>query len=136
MLSGFFLDNNHFQVIRNDDVSFDTDRPSVELFPANTQIVKSGFQIEFPGFFQAYAYYRAAPSGFSECELWTTVFWQEWGPDEAFHNEEYFPGAPQNSTPGPTTRNLPRILLGYVPAETNFLDVRVKLTRTTTPPAW
>lgn len=136
MVNAFYADNDRFQVVQNDEISFDTDRPSIELFPPSTHIVNNALSIEFPGFFQSYAYYRGAPSGLTECELWSIIFWQEWGPDEVYKNEEYYPLSPGNSIPGPTTRNLPRITLGTVPAETNHLDIRVNLTRTVIPPAW
>lgn len=135
MVDAFYADNNRIQVIKNDDISFDTDRPSIELFTGSA-ITKTSHSIEFPDYITGQAYYRDATAGPTICQLWSTVIWQEWGPDEAFHNEYYFIGAPQNSIPGPTSRNLPRELLGTVPAETTHLDIRVKMTRTVTPAPW
>lgn len=138
MVDSFDAQNDRFVVVNNDRVSFDTSRPSVELFPDNTRIVWSPANITFPSFVQGQAYYRnqtgGQVGGSTSCETWATFLWQEWGPDEAYHNERYFPAAPQNSIPGPTTRNLPRTYIGSVPAETTYIDVRMNLGRVNNPP--
>lgn len=133
-MDGFFAESNRIQVIKDDKSVFDTENPSVERFPEDTFITLSSYEIYFPSYIQKTAYYRNQTFGVSECELWSTLISQKWGPDETYHNEVYYepPGTP---IPGPTTRNLARTLLGSVPPETTYLDVRVKLTRTQTPPA-
>jgi hypothetical protein len=133
MADAFYADNNRFQTIHNSDISFDTDRPSIELFN-DARIVKTNYVIEFPNFLTGYAYYRSSVSGETTCQVWSTILWQEWGPDEGFNNEFYTPIGQSN--PGPSTRNLPRDLLGSVPAGTTYLDVRVRLTRTHNPDPW
>lgn len=128
------IDQNRVQVVKDDEITFDTHRPSITLFPDNQRIVHTNWQIDFPSLIQARAYYRNVIDGGSYCELWSTLFWQEWGPFEAYRNENYYSQAPQNSIPGPTTRTLPQQSLGFVPGASNFLDIRVRLTRTVTPP--
>lgn len=135
MVNAFYADNNRVQVVNNDDISFDSERPSIELFPDSTRIVKTGYQIVFPSWVQGYAYYRNQTTGdLTTCELWSTIIWQEWGPNEVLHDEIYYPNSPESSIPGPTTRNLPTDILGAVPPETTYLDIRMKMTRTTSPP--
>lgn len=137
MVSGFYADNNRVQVVNDDDISFDSERPSIELFPESSRIVKTDFEIVFPSLIQGYAYYRNQAFNLNTtCELWSLLIWQEWGPSETFHNEIYYPQNPSGSIPGPTTRNLPPIVLGSVPPETTHLDIRVRLTRTQAPPPW
>lgn len=135
MVDATYIDNDRIQIVQNDDISFDTARPSIALFPDSSRIVQTR-TITFPSLLQARAYYRAAYGGGAVCELWSTLFWQEWGPDESHHNEIWYINAPGSSIPGPTTRNLPREYVGSVPAESNYLDIRVTLNRTITPPAF
>lgn len=135
MVDAVYIDNNRVQVIKNNDVSFDTDRPSVKLIES-ARIVHSGRLISFPSLLMKKAYFRQVSSGLTGCNQWTTLFWQEWGPGEGYWNERYYKVSGIQDRAGPTTRNLPRESLGSVPAETNYLDIRVKLTRTQTPPAF
>jgi hypothetical protein len=130
MVDSFVAESDQFVVVRDDKVSFDTAHPSLMRLPPSTHIDLTGHTITFPSYLQKKAYYRNGrfPSE-SICELWATLVWQEWGPNEVDYNESVL--APTL----PTTRNLPRVLLGTVPAETTYLDVQVNLTRTTTPPA-
>lgn len=134
MVDAIYIDNNRVQVVKNNDIAFDSERPSVVLYPDDARIVRNGQQIVFPSPIQRRAYYRdQSGTSLTRCELWSTFFWQEWGPGESYHNENYFPGNPGASTPGPTTRNLPSITLGSVPAGTDYIDVRIKLSRTGMP---
>ena len=130
MVDATYIDNDRIQVINADDISFDTDRPSITLFPVSNWIIINSHPFTFPNFIQSKAYIRREQSGQTSCEQWSTIIWQEWGPDEIYRNEQYFPANPSGSTPGPTTRNIPRVLLGSVPAAANFLDIRVRLRRT------
>lgn len=134
MVDAFYAQNDQFQIIQNDDISFDTDRKSIQLFPDSTKIISNSFDVDFPDVVQAVAYYYGTPGSISTCETWSILIWQEWGPTEVSHDEVYFPGNPPDSIPGPTTRNLPAILLGTVPSGTDYIDVRVNLTQTVTPP--
>lgn len=137
MVDAFNAQNDRFYVTNNDRISFDTDRISIELLTGSA-IIYNSINITFPSFIQGQAYYRnqtgGQVGGATSCETWATLLWQEWGPDESYHDERYFPAAPQNSIPGPTTRNLPRIYLGSVPSETTYINVQAALTRTTSPP--
>lgn len=134
MVDATYIDNNRIQVVQSDEVVFDTDRPSITLLPDSQRIVITGMTVTFPSLIMARAYYRNQSGAGSICELWSTLFWQEWGPDEVLHNEAYFSANPSGSIPGPTTRNLPQQYLGSLPANSNYQDIRVRLTRTVTPP--
>jgi len=133
MVDATYIDNNRVQVVQNDDIAFDSDRPSVVLFPDSALSLSTS--IVFPSPIQRMAYYRDSLSGggVTQCELWSTLFWQEWGPGETYYNEIYKPNNPSASVPGPTTRNLPAVALGSIPSGMDYIDVRVRLTRTTTP---
>lgn len=133
MVDATYIDNNRVQVINNDDISFDTERPSVALFPDDERLVITGLSVQFPSPLQGTAYFRGVTGPGAVCEYWSTLVWQEWGPNESYHNELYFPGNPPASIPGPTTRNLPSTLLGTVAAESNYLDIRARINRTVTP---
>lgn len=128
MVDAFNAQNDRFWVTNNDKISFDTNRASIELFPDNTKIVYPSISITFPSPIQGQAYYRNQ-FNFNEtiCETWATLLWQEWGPDEGYQDQTYTNGLV-------TTRNLPRILLGSVPAETTYINVQMYLNRTTSPP--
>lgn len=128
MVDATYIDNNRIQVVQSDEVVFDTDRPSITLLPDSQRIVITGMTVTFPSLIMARAYYRNASGAGSICELWATLFWQEWGPDEGYYNEL------NGLNPGPTTRNLPQQYLGSLPANSNYQDIRVRLTRTVTPP--
>lgn len=137
MANQFIADNDRIAVIRDSEIVFDTDRISLERFPDSEHIVLTNFDIVFPSFVQLSAYYRNQTfSGLTTCERWSTLFWQEWGPDEVYSNE----GAPTSpgfpATPGPTTRNLPLIYLGSVPSQATYCDIRVNFTRIVAPPAY
>ncbi len=137
MVDQFLAENDRIQVIRDSEIAFDTDRISVERFPDADHIVLTNYDISFPSFVQFAAYYRnQTGGGLTTCERWSTLIWQEWGPDESTHDEVYYPANPGASIPGPTTRPLTRTLLGSVPAESNYLDIRVNLNRIVTPPAF
>lgn len=137
MVDSFEALANRIVVTKADKVAFDTDAPSVVQFP-DAAIRKTNFAIDFPSYVQKKAYYRGQNQGGGPtlCELWSVLFWQEWGPDRGYANEEWWAQDDTRNRPGPTSRNLPRILLGSVPVGTTFLDVRVKLTRTIAPPPW
>jgi len=131
MVDAFDYQNNRMTITKNDNVVFDSDAKSVQLFPDSTKIRLTGKQIVFPNLLQANAYHRYSGGiigGLTYCESWSTLLWQEWGPTEVFLNYESFGGAL-----GASTRNLPQEYLGSVPADTDYLDVRVRLARTHVP---
>lgn len=135
MVDATFIDNNRVQVVQNDDISFDTNRPSFILLEEN-KIVLNNFTVVFPDLIQSTAYYYDRPGFTTTCELWSVLLWQEWGPDEVYRNELYYPVSGVQEVPGPTTRNLPQQLLGTVPPQTSFLDVRARIREVGTPPIW
>jgi hypothetical protein len=135
MVDAVYIDNNRVQVVQNDDISFDTDRPSVAFFPTGSEILIQNVSVIFPSLVQQSAYFRASIAGQGAyCEKWSTILWQEWGPDKTYHNEVYYSANPGASIPGPTTRNLPSQVIGSVPSNANFLDIRARIRRTITPP--
>lgn len=135
MVDAFNAQSDRFWVTNNDRISFDTNRASIELFPDSSRIVYNSINIVFPTMIQGQAYYRNQSNfGATMCETWATLLWQEWGPDEGYHDERYFFANPGASIPGPTTRNLPRIYLGSVPAETTYINVQANFVRATNPP--
>lgn len=135
MVDAFNAQSDRFWVTNNDKISFDTNRASIELFPDSSRIIYNSINVVFPNMLQGQAYYRNQSSfGTTQCENWATLLWQEWGPDEVDYNERYFAANPGGSFQGPTTRNLPRILLGTVPAETTYINVQANFVRATSPP--
>jgi len=126
MVDYFEASGNEFLVVKNDDIVFDTDRPSVNLFPDSTKIAYTG-GVDFPDLFSTTIYLNRS-TGTTYCESYSALIWQEWGPNEVDFNETTATGSQ------PTTRNLPRTYLGTVPADTDYLDVRATLTRTIVPP--
>jgi hypothetical protein len=74
MVDATYIDNDRLQVIQNSDISFDTNRPSITLFPDSARIVQTR-TITFPSPVQARAYYRNV-SGGTVCELWSTLISQ------------------------------------------------------------
>lgn len=111
MASSFDAYADRIAVIQNDHVVFDTARRSVCLIPAARLYVPG--TVTFPDLLKAnaYAYNKA---GLNEvCDSFITLLPQEWGPGRANH--------------------LPSTPVGTVPAGVDYLDVRVRLTRTSHP---
>jgi len=127
MVDYFEAESGQILVIKNDDIAFDTDRPSINLFEDSTKITYSG-GIDFPDLFSTTIYLNRSTGGTTYCESYSALIRQEWGPNEVDLNETTATGSV------PTTRNLPRTLLGSVPADTDYLDVRANLSRTIIPP--
>lgn len=131
MVDSFVFDNNRMTITKADKVTFDSNAKSVQLFPDSTKISLTNKQVVFPNFLQANSYHRytGGDAGFGNtyCESWSNLLWQEWGPTEANFNYIGY------NTNGRSTRNLPQELLGTVPSETDYLDVRIRLTRTKLP---
>lgn len=130
MVDAFYADNNGFQVVNNDDISFDSTRPSILLLPESSMISIS-MNVTFPNLLSGPAYLQRTYGTTPYCESWSALFPQEWGPGEV----DYSP----TDSLGPlqiATRNLPEQLIGSVPAGTDYIDVRAKMTRTTSPPSF
>ena len=132
MVDAFIADNDEFQVIRNDKIAFDTNAPSVQMLPPSTEISVTR-NIVFPDLVQAPAYRQNAQTigglTSTQCESWSGILPQEWGPDEP-NVSPVFPST------APIQRNLPQELIGTVPSGTTYIDVLIRLTRTTTPPTF
>lgn len=135
MVDATYIDFDRIQVVRNDDIVFDTERPSIALLE-DAKITITNFDLVFPSFVQARAYYRNSSLSGSECENWSTLIWQEWGPDETYNNELWYPVTGITVSPGPTSRNLPRQLVGSVPSSANYLDIRARLTQYVSAPLY
>lgn len=134
MVDSFEAASNNFRVIRDDQIAFDTSYPSLQLFP-DSKINISSYSIVFPNMLSSIVYRHAGGVGFaSVCETWSGLLPQEWGPDYP----DFSPTAPQflADQNAPPTRNLPRATLATVPAGTDFIDVRARITRTLTPPTF
>jgi hypothetical protein len=99
-------------------VAFANSRPLMNLVPS-AAITLNGYSISFPDLWKGTIYHQvrqpSIPSDQFGCSTWIGLVEQEWGPDQ----------------PAPNT--LPDITLGTVPAGTDYLDVRINLTRTVVP---
>lgn len=93
-------------------VVWGTALPSVQLIPG-AAISISSLPIAFPDFVHNHAYYFYVAGLQDVCDSFVTLLPGEWGPGLA--------------------NNLAPTLLGTVPAGTDYLDVRVNLTRTVDP---
>jgi hypothetical protein len=134
MVDAFNADNDEFQIIKNDKITFDTNAPSVSLFPDSTKIVQTR-QIHFPDLVSGILYFRQGGSGISSyCESWSSLMWQEWG----YGYSDSSPVVDDFTLhgPSPVTRNLPQDWIGSVPSDTDYIDVRVRLRRTKAPPTF
>lgn len=129
MVDAFYADNNRIQVIKNDDIVFDSDRPSIQLLPESSKLTISR-TVTFPTLLAGIAYLQRTYSGSGPyCESWSALIPQEWGPDEVDFS-------PINLEGNVATRNLPETLIGTVPAGTDYIDVRARMTRTQSPPSF
>jgi hypothetical protein len=113
MSSRFKTDANRIFAEKDGAIVFDTSRKSVNLFPDSTRIINSSLTIDFPEFYKANAYLRRAEGAGAVCRSYITILPQEWGPGRAYQLDD--------------------ITLGNVPAETDYLDIRVVLTQTNAP---
>lgn len=110
----------NFQVIEDGRVALDTAAPMTGLIP-DAAFTLSGYAISFPDFWSGIIYHqtRVGPDMFGNythgCSTWIGIVHQEWGPGEA------------------SPHNLPDIVLGTVPAGTDYIDCWVNLTRTLNP---
>lgn len=130
MVDAFYADNNGFRVINDDEISFDSTRPSIQLLPESSKLSIS-HTVTFPTLLSGPAYLQRTYGTTPYCESWSALMPQEWGPDET----DYSP-TDSGSSLETATRNLPETFLGTVPAGTDYIDVRAKMTRTQTPPSF
>lgn len=132
MVDAFYADNNRVQVVNDDDISFDSSRPSIVLLP-ETSTINISWTVTFPTLLSGPTYLQRTYSGGGNngpyCESWSSLFPQEWGPSESNFSPEVSSGTFQVAT-----RNLPRETIGSVPAGTDYIDVRARMTRTQAPP--
>lgn len=133
MVDAFYVDNNRIQVIKSDDISFDSDRPSIQLLPESSKLSISRI-VTFPNLLSAPAYLQRTYSGggTSYCESWSALLPQEWGPDEV----DASPPLSGSDMVALITRNLPEEYIGEVPAGTDYIDVRAYMTRIVAPPVF
>lgn len=110
--------DGHIVAEHNGRTAFDTRVPMLNLVPAGA-IALSGYAISWPDLWSGTYYAQSRQtSGISEfhgCTTWIALVEQEWGPAE------------------PAPNNLPDIVLGSVPAGTDYLEIWVRLTRTQVP---
>lgn len=131
-MSGFYADNDEFRVELANRVSFDTRRPSVQLFPANkialTQTLTFGNLVSTIMYF-----HRGTAGNATRCETWSALLPQEHGPHVGNASPQFVTYINEYRL---ITRNIPSISLGTVPVGTNYIDVRARLRRTITPPVF
>lgn len=139
------LTGSRMYASRDGHIVFDTNHKSVNLFPDAyniTRTVAGGnpITIEFPELLKANAYFRFGEGFYSggrtACRSYTTLLYQEWGPDFPNADDWWFPGNPgEPGQPNLTSnfRNLPQTYIGSVPAGTDYIDVRVRLSNTVVP---
>lgn len=130
MVDAFYADSGRIQVINNDDISFDSDRPSIQLLPGSSKLSISR-TITFPTLLSGPAYLQRTYGATPYCESWSALVPQEWGPGEVD-----FSPTDSLGPLGIATRNLPEEFLGTVPAGTDYINVRARMTRTVTPPVF
>lgn len=134
MVDAFYADNNRIQVINSDDISFDSSRPSIQLLPESSKLSLSR-TVTFPNLLATPSYLQRTYGSAPYCESWSAPIPQEWGPDETNTSPTIFPNNGW-ALSGPVTRNLPEEYLGAVPAGTDYIDVRARITRTQSPPVF
>lgn len=139
MVDSFEAYANRISVVKNDHVVFDTDNKSVNLFPESQALrrtVAGGnpLVVDFPDFLKVNAHWRQG-TGTSECRSFTSLIYQEWGPDYVDGDDWWYPTNP--SYPGgdlaSNYRNLPEQFVGTIPAGADYLDIRLNLTNTQVP---
>ena len=101
--------------------ALDTRAPMLNLVPSAV-IELSGYSISWPDLWSGTIYYQGRQTvtfpftqNFHSCSTWIGLVGQEWGPAASAPN------------------NLPDILIGTVPAGTDYLEIWVNLTRTVNP---
>lgn len=126
MVDAFYADNDRIQVINSDDISFDSSRPSIQLLPESSKLSLSR-TVTFPNLLSGPAYLQRTYGSTPYCESWSALMPQEWGPDEPTVS-------PIDS--GVIRRPLAEEFIGTVPVGTDYIDVRARITRTTSPPSF
>lgn len=121
MARQFTIKSNSMLGVKDGVTFFDADLPPVRLYPDSKKITTTK-TVSFPDFHHANAYaYAAGDVGGGviqqSCSSFVTIPFQEWGP----------------STDFAITDILGDVTIGTVPADADFLYVRVKGTRTNAP---
>lgn len=129
MVDAFYADSDRFQVINDDDISFDSSRPSIQLLPESSMVSVSR-NVTFPTLLASIAYLQRSYGSTPYCESWSALMEQEWGPDEV----DADPPWTSNGQAHTITRNLPEEFIGSVPSGTDYIDIRARITRTQSPP--
>lgn len=122
-----YTEDGHIVAEHNGRKAIDTRGPMLGLVPAGT-ISLAGYSITWPDLWKGTIYhqhrqdiYIGPPSPANKigedhgCSTWIGLIPQEWGPAQ------------------PSPNNLPDIVLGSVPAGTDYLEIWVNLTRTVAP---
>lgn len=120
----FNLATGRMVITQGGRTAFDTSVPMARLVPS-AQISLAGYNIDFPDLYYGVGYRQTRNTvgtpavTYFACSTWAAPVQQEWGPVGV--------GA------GSFDHNLPEIVVGTVPAGTNYLDCRVNLTQTIVP---
>lgn len=122
MAGSFTLSGGVLTITRDGVVNLDTSRPLMNLVPS-AAIELSAYDISFPDLHQGVIYHqhRESPIIGTDrfgCMSFAGLVEQEWGPAEA------------------SPRTIADVVLGAVPAGTDYLDVRVNLTNSVVPAGW
>src|SRR5690606_13445082 len=81
MVDAFYADNDRIQVVKDSDIAFDSDRPSIQLLPESSKFTIST-SVVFPTLLSGPAYLQRTYGSTPYCESWSALVPQEWGPDE------------------------------------------------------
>lgn len=110
---------NRTYVERAGKMTFDTALPSAQLLPPST-VLSGSVNVSFPDPLKGNAYIQNLSGPGAQGRSFITLLKQEWSPLLA-------------DNPATNARNLPDIVIGSVPAGTDYLDVQVNMSRTTVP---
>lgn len=134
MVDLFEAMSDRFRVVRDDMTAFDTEAPSIQLFD-DLAITLNDVVVTFPNMLSAPVYRQGNTfsGGATACDSWSGLLPQEWGPGYG----NFSPTATDYlADHDPPRRELAATTLGTVPAGTDYLDVRARIVRTTTPPVF
>lgn len=114
----FFIEDGNIIVQEAGRTALNTAAPMMNLIPSET-ITLNNYDIEFPNLWYGLGYIQARQTEIfgdvHSCSSFSALVEQEWGPSQSSPN------------------NLPEIILGTVPVGTDYLDVRINLSRIVSP---
>lgn len=114
----FFIEDGNIIVEENGRVALNTAAPMTNLIP-DAMIELNNYDIEFPNLWYGLGYIQTRDSGpitdRHSCSTFSALVEQEWGPTQ------------------PSPNNLPDAILGTVPTGTDYLDVRINMSRIVSP---